>query len=394
MTRVLLNLPRFPENLLGEHYYFKYLVRALIEESDEYWSFVAYSAGLRGRHVHDQQLKSITSSKRFESRWVNLPNTILDGVNRKKILSASMLFGSHDLVHSFNSQPMPEAKTFVLTCQDLATLRFANGNETKAQVETVKSDLLRVTNECHSVITISEFSKREIVDLLNIRPDKITVIPDGVDHTIFKPPIEQDAERARKTLLFYGLTQPYLLYMGGSAKRKNLDSLIRAHALLCQRYKVQQPLVLLGGQRLSAGAEEKLRQSPYRDLIIRLGYLPQEDVLRILQNALAVVCPSTYEGFGLPALEAMACAVPVALSNAASLPEVGGNAALYFEPTNIEEIAGTMYRMVSEPALRAGCIDEGLRQCKSFSWQNNARQTLLIYTSALQNMNKSPQLVR
>jgi len=385
MIDIMLSLPRFPANLLGESYYFKYLIRALIDRADATYRFTAFTAGFRGRTLQENTLAGITDSSRLIQRWFNCPNTVLDAANRHSILPADLLFGRHDLIHSFNAQPVPRSEKFILTCQDLSTLRMANGNETPELVSSVRKNLLRLTRQCRALITISEFSKREIVDLLDVPENKIVVIPNGVDREIFRVMHPGELGAVQRTTARLGLTAPYLLYMGGSSKRKNLPMLIKAHAYLCERYKIRQSLVLIGGQRLSPESEEELERSPVRDLVVRLGYLPQKDVLHVLKSATAVVCPSTYEGFGLPALEAMACGVPVILSNAASLPEVGGSAATYFEPSDCVDMAKAMYELLTDTSSRADRVNAGLQQSYRFDWGTNADQTISLYKAVLTN---------
>ena len=120
------------------------------------------------------------------------------------------------------------------------------------------------------------------------------------------------------------------------------------------------------------------------DRVRFLGTVPEDDLPALYGGATVFVFPSEYEGFGLPVLEAMACGTPVACSNTSSLPEVAGDAVLYFDPTNIESMAHTLDRMLADAELRADLRERGLARASDFSWERTAQETLKVYRKALE----------
>jgi glycosyltransferase involved in cell wall biosynthesis len=205
------------------------------------------------------------------------------------------------------------------------------------------------------VIVISEFVRERAIDKLGLDPQRVRVIPQGLDHDELHP---GDQER-----------EPFLLYPARRWPHKNHERLFEAFAVL-RRERPELRLVLTGGGDFSdvpAGVEVR-------------GHVPRAELVSLLQRASALVFPSLYEGFGLPPLEAMACGCPVASSNAASLPEVLGDAARLFEPTDPAAIAVAVREVLDDPAA---WIERGLAQAARYSWDETARATDAVYAELL-----------
>ena len=255
------------------------------------------------------------------------------------------------------------------------------------------------------IITISEFSKQELVKYFftpSYSPplkegenlaDKIFVTHLGYDAAKFK--VIENREAVNNVLTKYGISQPFVLSVGRLEKKKNIDGLIRAWAILKNTPSYSPPsqggdgrgynLVLAGSPGHGfAEIKELIKDNNLAEGIIILDYVSQQD-LPVLYNAAAVfVLPSWYEGFGLPILEAFACGAPVVSSNAASLPEVGGEAALYVEPKDYQALARAIAIAASDENLRQELITKGRERVRQFGWEKCAVETLKIFKKVRQ----------
>jgi glycosyltransferase involved in cell wall biosynthesis len=228
------------------------------------------------------------------------------------------------------------------------------------------------------IITISQFSKNEIIRYLNIDPEKIVIIPCGVDTEIYHP--LKDVKLVEDIKKKYNVEAQYFLYLGTLEPRKNIERLIKAYKILKVKYPNAPKLVLAGGRGwLYKSIFEEIHTQKLENDVISLGYIPTEDIVPLYCGAIAFLFPSLYEGFGLPPLEAMACGVPVLTSNTSSLPEVVGDAALTVDPMKIEEIALGMERLLSDKNLRNNLSLLGIQRAKMFSWTNAAIKTIELY---------------
>jgi len=229
------------------------------------------------------------------------------------------------------------------------------------------------------IITISEHSRRDLVAAYGLPPDKITVIYEAAAPRFRPQPSEAvNAVRAR-----YGLPDRYLLFVGTIEPRKNLTRLLDAFETV-HAEGLSDGLVIVGKRGwLYGDFFARLEASPAREAILLPGYVPDADLPAVYAGAQVSVLPSLYEGFGLPVLEAMACGTPTVASNAASIPEVGGEAALYFDPTDLETMTQTIRRVLCETALRERMQARGLAQAARFSWERAARETLAVYGQAM-----------
>ncbi len=280
-----------------------------------------------------------------------------------------------DLTHSATPLPIPTRGRKIVTVCDL----FFMEDPARADREARRKFLRRTAEalgRADGIVTISEFSRRGIIDRFGLPPEKVRAIPLGVS-----PVFRQQAEETRISALRRELEIPgeFLLFVGASEPRKNLPRLIDALALLHRDYR-KVPLVLVGRpggdhSRLTA----KILENNLSASVRLAGYRPDEDIRALYAAASALVFPSLAEGFGLPLLEAMACGLPAAVSAVSALPEVGGGAALYFDPANAEAMAAAMERILGDVHLRAALRHEGKERARFFDWARTAAATLEFY---------------
>jgi glycosyltransferase involved in cell wall biosynthesis len=226
-----------------------------------------------------------------------------------------------------------------------------------------------------AIIAVSEATKCDLVALYGLDPARIIVIPEAADPR-FRPQPTESVERVKER---YGLPPRYVLAVGTIEPRKNLSRLVDACGRLMEEDLID-GLVLVGG--LGWLYEEFLHhveESPWRERVIRPGFVPDEDLPAVYAGAIVTAQPSLYEGFGLPVLEAMASGSPVCASATSSLPEVGGDAALYFDPEDTEAMAATLRAVATDPDLRADMARRGIARASGFSWERTARETLALY---------------
>ena len=281
-----------------------------------------------------------------------------------------------DLVHfAAVQQPVWYSGNVVTTMQDLTTLRFRNPAKNRL-VFTVKQQIyrwvnLRVAHKSRLLITPTQFVKQDVVDFAQVDPPKITVTLESSDD--LPTPAQPVATVSGKQ---------YILYVGRPTPHKNLERLIAAFDILKQEHPYL-CLVLAGKkdrnyQRIQTTAE----QQGIADIIFT-DFVSDQQLRWLYEHCQAYIFPSLSEGFGLPGLEAMRHGAPVVSSNATCLPEVHGDAALYFDPLDITDMAAKINQVLTDATLRQKLITDGREHVKSFSWQRMAQQTLQVYAQAL-----------
>ena len=226
------------------------------------------------------------------------------------------------------------------------------------------------------VIAISEVVRREAIHLLDIDPDRITTVPLGVDLRRFSPAKTNDAFARRG---------PYLLFLGNDAPHKNLDRVLQAFARITATYC--SPIALYIAGPWARDSLERLRALSsglgVAGRIECLGHVPTADLPSLYGNAVALVCPSLKEGFGLPLLEAMACGTPVLSSIGGAQAETAGNAALLVDPLRLDELISALRSLLDSPALREHLRARGLARAARFPWADTVRRTLEVYDRML-----------
>ncbi len=286
------------------------------------------------------------------------------------------LLGGVDVYHAVNYVlPPVVAARRVLSIHDLCFLRHPEWASPKI-AGLFRKNIQKHAYAADAVIACSEATKQDIVTLLNVPDERVQVIYDAADaifHPIGRGLAKTHVADALK------IDAPYLLFVGTREPRKNLPGLLKAFALA----KLPHRLIIAGGMGWnSEGLQERAIELGIADNVIFTGYLHERSLFPALYNAAdAFVFPSWYEGFGMPVLEAMACGCPVIASDATSLPEVGGNAACYVAPDDVEALAHAMRQVASDTTLREEMREKGLRQAQRFSWRRCAEETVACYRS-------------
>lgn len=227
----------------------------------------------------------------------------------------------------------------------------------------------RYARKADLLLTVSEFTRQDIINTYTISPEKIQVVGNGCSE-VFYPLSEGDRALTREQ---YAKGSPYFLYAGAIQPRKNLDHLLQAFELFRKEVDTESKLVLTGRKAWNFGEIIRTYESMhYRDEVIFTGFVRDEELNRLYNGALALVYVSRFEGFGLPLIEAMHAGTPVITSNTSSMPEVAGNAALLVDPEKPEEIAQAMQQIAGDPILRTSLIEKGDVQKEQFTWEKTA----------------------
>jgi glycosyltransferase involved in cell wall biosynthesis len=231
-----------------------------------------------------------------------------------------------------------------------------------------------------AVVAVSQNSKEDVCRYLSFDPQKIVVIPCGVDSRF--SPLSEDGERDRLAER-YGVRGPYVLYLGDIQPRKNLTTLLLAFGQL-RKSLPEHTLVVAGAPAWKDQAiYNMVTKLALDEDVLFTGYVADADVPALYRQASLFAFPSIYEGFGRPPLEAMACGTPVVTSNTSSLPEVVGDAAVLVDPLDISELAGAMERVLTDTGLQRSLIEKGLARAKQFTWERTARETINLYHQLL-----------
>ncbi len=266
---------------------------------------------------------------------------------------------------------------WIVTIYDLSFMKFPRSFNlaNRTYLTYAVRDSLRRADRA---IAISESTKRDLVHYFGVQSDQVRVIYCGVD-PIFTPARDSVDIRAK-----YALPEKFLLFLGTIEPRKNIARLIRAFALAKREAKLPHRLIMVGayGWKYAEVNRAATAAGVAADVIF-VGYAPQEEIAQWYRAADLFVYPSLYEGFGMPPLEAMACGTPVVTSNASSLPEVVGDAALMVPPEDERALADAIIRAVTDRTLREAMAARGIAQARKFSWAHAAHETAALYREVL-----------
>ncbi|WP_428771073.1 glycosyltransferase family 1 protein [Treponema sp. HNW] len=230
------------------------------------------------------------------------------------------------------------------------------------------------------IIAASQYIRKDLVNM-NIKPEKIEVIYDGIDHSMFypRPALSSDMINIQP----FAIKKPYIIYASRLSKpeKKHIE-LIRAFSLFKKKTGLPHRLVLAGSEDPYAeSVHREAASSPFASDIFITGYFPHKDFPELYSGSEACIFPSVGEGVGLPLIEAMASGIPVACAKAGSLPEIAGDCALYFNPDDTEDCASAIEAVLSDTKLRERLIKSGFEWVKRFSWEKTAEKTIELLQS-------------
>jgi len=382
----------------GIYHYIINLVLALqeIDTENEYTLFFNFfnSENLEAFQQISKLLKKEPNYKiklsRFPRRlWLNAG------------LPVEFFTGFHDLYHSFyDFIPSSMRCKLVVTIHDLRYLESENDLENwknmllevpdgqqyladysqrEKRLDFLRSKISQTAQRSHRIITTSQFSKKQILEHLNVPEEKVKVVYQGVPLHFY--PAKTDNENPPLKEL-YG--QKYILYVSKFDPLKNHIRLLRSFYNLKRDFNIKEKLVLAGPVNWCFHVLNNLvEEMNLENDVLFTSYLSDLQLADLYRHASVFVFPSLFEGFGRPVVEAMACGIPVICSNLSSLPEIAGKAALFINPFSQEEIAAAIYRVLTDNDLAASLVEKGLKRAKKFSLKKAACQMLTIYNQTL-----------
>jgi len=312
---------------------------------------------------------------KVDSYWYSYAEQtkFLKAINKQKL----------DLMHfpHFNAPIFYSGKR-IHTIHDI-TPKFFPGHKQKswyrkkAYQMTIRASLKKSAK----IITISQNTKTDLMKHFNTAADKIEVTYLGIEDQFKK--VENYA-KIKELKDKYGITKPYLFFISAWRNHKNFQGLIKAFETLKNQYKLDYQLVLGGKEDPHyPNIRQEINNSDYKEDIITLGFVPDNELPLFYNSADIFVLPSFYEGFGIIGLEAMACGTPVVSSNSTSLPEILGDAAIYFEPNDVLEMASKINNLINNQKLKEELINKGFQQITKYSWKECAKKTITIYQKVI-----------
>jgi alpha-1,3-rhamnosyl/mannosyltransferase len=347
----------------GIGHYCQELLHQFSEHKQEI-ELVPYSFGVKTSLSNAQILGKYSSQLR---------SLIGSGLNP----ASEHFFQGVDLVHSTDQLiPILRNKPLVATVMD--TIPLSHPAFIRFRSRFLKPYLWKkLTQRADHLITISDFSKNQIVNLMDYPAEKITSIPLGVDERYFQKISE---EKIKKTLKHFQIDKSFFLFIGSIQPRKNLLRLLQAHASLPSDFAKEFPLVIAGklawddGQILRA-----INEGIVNKRCIWVHYVDDDQKRSLLQACFGMSFVSLYEGFGLPIIEAFASEAPVITSNCTSMPEVAGDCALLVDPLSLESIRNALLKLIEDRSIVSELRVNGLQRAKQFTWSRVSEQTKNVY---------------
>ncbi len=304
------------------------------------------------------------------------------GLREQVVLPRALHRAGLDLLHvpHFNV-PLAYRRPFVVTIHDLILHQFPTERATTLEPLLFRLKFLAYQRVLHhavhgarAVITVSEYSRQDLIKRLRVNPDRVSVTYESVDPLPDAVPMASLSER--------GVRQPYVLHVGNSYPHKNLERLLAAAKLASDRGDRFQ-LVLVGKRDyFSLRLEQEAKRLGVNNVVF-FGFAADQELAGLYQHARAYIFPSMSEGFGLPGLEAMQANIPVFAAQASCLPEIFAQAASYFDPRDVHALAHSIHLALHDTLLRQRLIAAGQERLRDFSWSSMAAETLTVYNRAL-----------
>jgi glycosyltransferase involved in cell wall biosynthesis len=367
-----LDLRSFLKDETGIGVYFKYLLLSLaeIDRANHYYLF---STSVKARFPQ-AKLPDFLHMRFLDLR---VPSRLLDGCwNRfRRPFFDSFFRARMDLTHSATPLLLPTNGRTIVTVHDLFYIDHPEMTDRHTRQQLVKhteDSLLRADG----VIAVSHFTRNDLLRKFDLNPAKVKVIYHGTSLP-FRVPLTQAFQMVLQKK--YRLPSTFLLFVGAVEPRKNLVALVDALKILHDKAG---PIELIIAGRKGSDyprLQERIVRNGLETWVRVLDYLPDEDIRGMYSLATLFVFPSLCEGFGFPLLEAMACGVPIVASNVSALPEIAGDAALFFDPKSVVDMAEAIQRGLENEEMRDAIIARGKRRFQDFAWERSARETLDFY---------------
>ncbi len=284
-----------------------------------------------------------------------------------------------DLVHftHFNI-PLGYKGDFIVTIHD-TTISFFPGKKMNSPLRkwAYKKVITKAVESSKSIITVSQNTKKDVLRLFNVKPSKIQPIWISPSKE-FRPSTKEEKAKVKKK---FNLDSNFILYTGNWREHKNLVGLVKAFGMIKSDPTLKDWQLVITGKADPFYPEVKttIKELNLEASVKLLGLVDFEDLVPLFGAARVYCCPSFYEGFGLPPLEAMQCMTPAVVSNVSSIPEVCRDAVLYFDPYDIKDMAQKIHKLVTEGALQKSLVKKGLDQIQNFSWHRCERETFQVY---------------
>jgi glycosyltransferase involved in cell wall biosynthesis len=312
-------------------------------------------------------------SPNFHRKLIRCPGRVFRFLTEKlKVLPVGSLLGNYDLYHGLNYHVPRVAFPSIVNIYDLSYLLFPQ-YFTRKRLNDIRGKVASSIKRADKILTGSESAKADIVNFLKVPGKRIKVTPFGVEET-FKPQSSEEVSLIRKK---HNLPERFILFVGTIEPRKNIISLLRAYHKLVRS---DVGLVIAGGHGwLFEEIFREVSRLNLREKVMFPGRVSETDLPALYSAASVFVYPSVYEGFGFPPLEAMACGVPVIVSNTSSLPEIVGDAGILVNPEDSSEIAEAIRSVLDDDSKRENMRTKGIERAKRFSWEKCAGETLRIY---------------
>ncbi|MGG4405947.1 glycosyltransferase family 1 protein [Geobacillus stearothermophilus] len=369
---IIVNAILFHEKPRGVGRYLNNLLKnlALIDKKNNY--YIYYAPWMKEYEFLDIQQDNFTFI------CVKVPkNKLLRNLYQAFVFPFIILKHNPDLLHIPDTSPV-----FFTTCKTISTIHDLAEFHVPEKYSKIQSKIRKfiVKNQLknsHHVLTVSHYSKNDMLKLLRKPSEKISVVYNGVDYKKFNKQVYNNLPKVASQ-------KKYFLYVGELERTKNVSCIVNAYSLLPSNIKEDYHLILVGRKgndfrNIYNLVQEKKIQSK----VHFLDYVSDLELVSLYNNCVAFIFPSIFEGFGLPVLEAMACEAPVLCSNASCLPEIAGDAAMLFNPYDVNDLSNKMELIIKRPDLSHKLIENGLKRVREFCWKTCAKNTLDVYMKVI-----------
>lgn len=356
---------------IGRHVYELVQGLAKLDKENEYILFLKpeeYGTfELPGQNF--QKEKTDAKHYSFAEQW-----TFLHQLNKHQF---DLMVFPHFNAPTFYNRP------FVVTIHDL-TLHLFPGKKKADFLSRLayKQVISRVNKKAKHCFAVSQNTKKDMMEYLKVPEDKITVTYNGVTQSFS---YVKEAAALNDFRIKYDLPKKYFLYTGVSRSHKNIVGLLKAYSLFLKNNPEADISLVLAGPIDDTYSEvpETIQEFDLECRVKRTGFFPEENFSKLFSASVGYVFPTFYEGFGIPPLEAMQCGIPVAVSHTSSLPEACGEAAIYFDPYDIEDMAGALEKLAFDEELRQDLVEKGFEQCRKFRWADMVEGMFEVYQNVL-----------